>query len=130
MEKKITDHTTEEEEEPETLWKMIQKEIWTFTQQGDIAVTFSAEKKNASQVKIYDLSFLYKFFFGWNSKKSKDKYPEELVVTNSEFVKGANIWVETRRVIEITAPGCLHAGPASTILHYSVLLQMRVVLEC
>lgn len=58
MEKKITDHTTEEEEEPETLWKMIQKEIWTFTQQGDIA----AEKKNASQVKIYDLSFLYIFF--------------------------------------------------------------------
>ena len=30
--------------------------------QGDIAVTFSAEKKNASQVKIYDLSFLYIFF--------------------------------------------------------------------
>ena len=62
MEKKITDHTTEEEEETETLWKMIQKEIWTFTRQGDIAVTFSAEKKNATQVKIYDLSFLYIFF--------------------------------------------------------------------
>ena len=62
----------------------------------------------------------YIFFFGWNSEKSKDKYPEESVVTNSEFVKGANIWVETRRVIEITAPGCLHAGPASTIITLSL----------